>query len=649
MLSWFRKHAGSPWAKALYIFIAVTFFGGFGMLSSGRFRSCIGGDVQEDDVVAVVGGKEDITYGMLVRSIYRFRENWLRMMSEQYGDDIPQDILEGVDFKSQVMDMLVEDIVLHSAAEEWGIDVTDAEVRYSIGKTFRDRSGRFSRDIYEASLRNAGISEAVFEQRARDNIFNQKIMALVASSAKLLEGEARERYIFEQEKINLDYLSFDIDERFKDEKPTEEEINEYFEENSDRFNLPETRKIRFFRFHVPDYEGKVKLTNEKIEEFYEQSRDRYLVSPEKAVIRHILIRTPDPPDEERINASRALSEDLVARAREGMDFGELARTYSEDLNTKQQGGFTGEVVRGAMPPLDDAIFSLEPGEISDPVLTMAGFYIIKMEEKIPSEYESLEDVKDEVKGNLRRSTAFAMATIDANTVVREIDAGKDMERISGELGFKLYASEFFHRDERNVPDIPDIYLVAGEAFYLDKGQVSGVISGLDDVYVIEVVEIISPHQASLEESRTKIERIIGPEVKKKRALDEARGYLDELKAGASLNSVARKAGLEWEEAGLFPRAAADVPGVGYSEDIKVAAFRLGPDQPWPDDVYEVSRKMVILHFREKQEADLDEFDENPEDFEQEMLYEKQMEIFERFKEVLKKDAVKYEPLYEEIK
>ncbi len=652
MLSWFRKRARSRWVKALFYFIALTFFGGFGILSSSRIRSCAaGGRALPDAPVAHVKGNP-ITYEQLQRAVNEQRRYWLQMMREQYEGDIPESLMEGIDFKGQVMDQMVQNILLLSKAREWGIEVSNAEVRETIAHSplFRDRTGRFNRQIYLRMLSRQGKTEGAYEAEIRDQLAMTKLIGLVSGSALLLKGEARERYIFEHERINLEYLSLDIDERFKDARPTEEEISEYYEDNKERFDLPETRRVRFFKFHVPDYEKKVKLNAKELADFFNETKERYMVEPEKAHLRHILIRVNGSDSEEMIEESRIRAEELAARARAGQeDFAELARTFSEDAGTKDQGGDLGEIFRGrALPQIDEAAFALLPGEVSDPVRTQYGFHVLKLEDKTSAKFMPYYEVKDEVEESFRRTRAFALATLDANTVESMLNSGKGMQEVADETGIALYTSEFFHRQEQAVPDIPDFYQVSHHAFLLEMGETSEKISGLDDLYVIELAEIAEPHQASLEESREKIVRIITPEIKKKRARKEARAYLEELKAGTEVKRVAREAGLSWQETGFFPRAANEIPGIGYSEELKAAAFRLGPDQPWPEDVYEVSRKMVVIHFKELKPADMEEFEDNPDEFEQQILHEKQQEVTSNFIESLKQDAVTYTELYERV-
>jgi peptidyl-prolyl cis-trans isomerase SurA len=98
----------------------------------------------------------------------------------------------------------------------------------------------------------------------------------------------------------------------------------------------------------------------------------------------------------------------VKQARAGEDFGELAEKYSDDTNTKTQGGdlgvrapqATAEAQTGKRPFLSDAfekvVFPLEPGEVAEPVNAGDGIVIIKLISRQKSHYTSFEDAKEEM-------------------------------------------------------------------------------------------------------------------------------------------------------------------------------------------------------------------------------------------------------------
>ena len=95
--------------------------------------------------------------------------------------------------------------------------------------------------------------------------------------------------------------------------------------------------------------------------------------------RHILIK---PSEIMTDNQARELAASLKARAESGEDFGDLAREYSEDIGSAQEGGELGWVSPGQMvPEFQQAMDNTAVGQVSDPVRTQFGWHILKVEDR----------------------------------------------------------------------------------------------------------------------------------------------------------------------------------------------------------------------------------------------------------------------------
>ncbi len=78
----------------------------------------------------------------------------------------------------------------------------------------------------------------------------------------------------------------------------------------------------------------------------------------------------------------ALAEELRQRIADGEDFAQLAREYSDDTGSAENGGDLGWFGRGAMvPAFEEAAFALAPGEVSQPVKSDFGYHIIEVLER----------------------------------------------------------------------------------------------------------------------------------------------------------------------------------------------------------------------------------------------------------------------------
>ncbi len=122
--------------------------------------------------------------------------------------------------------------------------------------------------------------------------------------------------------------------------------------------------------------------------------------------RHILIRTNAQPSEQAIEVAEAIALqkalDAQSRIAGGESFEDVAKEVSEDVATAESGGDLGWLPRGRLPgEVEEAAFSLGVGELSDPIKTPSGYYLIYVADSDP------EREVDEAELETRRSAAFA--------------------------------------------------------------------------------------------------------------------------------------------------------------------------------------------------------------------------------------------------
>ena len=143
-------------------------------------------------------------------------------------------------------------------------------------------------------------------------------------------------------------------------------------------------------------------TQAEIQKFYETNSTASEV-PEQVRVRHILLMTIDPatraplPDDQ-IKAKRKQIDDLLKQARAGKDFATLAKQYSEDPGTKDDGGELPPFARAKddpnhamVPEFEAAAFALTNNQISDVVTTQFGYHIIQLLDKTPAKKLALTD------------------------------------------------------------------------------------------------------------------------------------------------------------------------------------------------------------------------------------------------------------------
>jgi parvulin-like peptidyl-prolyl isomerase len=202
--------------------------------------------------------------------------------------------------------------------------------------------------------------------------------------------------------------------------PDSVELDEYVEELRSAFNTDLQFQMKLegdgfteasFRRHVGRmlaakvYLDRIRIDaadvrDAEVKRFYEENPER-LRLPEQVRVRHILITWKPMGTQDDRGAVRKQMQPILERARAGEDFAALAREFSEDSATRGNGGDTGFFARGAMvPEFETVAFSLEPGEISEPLDTTFGVHILKLEERQASKLVPYDEIRDYLREHL---------------------------------------------------------------------------------------------------------------------------------------------------------------------------------------------------------------------------------------------------------
>lgn len=196
---------------------------------------------------------EDITYQEYSSLVDRAKKN-----QEQAGQTIDESQMDF--FRDQVWDAMVIQKLLDKKIKEFGIVVTDDEIREAlmgpnppadIKQQFTDSTGTFNRQMYEAAMkdpRNKQIIVAV-EDRERQRLIQQKLQSYVSASVTVSESEALDNFLKQNIKMKTDYVmvnSSTIPDA--DIKVTEDDFKKYYDEHPDEYTQVAERKLKYVLF-----------------------------------------------------------------------------------------------------------------------------------------------------------------------------------------------------------------------------------------------------------------------------------------------------------------------------------------------------------------------------------------------------------------
>lgn len=183
-------------------------------------------------------------------------------------------------------------------------------------------------------------------------------------------------------------------DNFKNNLGGEENYEEYLKQKNMttegiRLKLKENLIIQ--KFITEQVRKDIKVNYDDIQNYYENNKGIFK-DPDEVQISHILIRVSQTVAEK---SAKEKADEIIKQLKSGAGFIELAKTYSDDLATKDNGGDLGWCKKGTYDKdFEQTAFSLREGEISNVIRTPAGFHIIKCGSKKEGKLYKLSDIVD---------------------------------------------------------------------------------------------------------------------------------------------------------------------------------------------------------------------------------------------------------------
>jgi len=256
--------------------------------------------------------------------------------------------------------------------------VTTKDFTLTAGDVIRKMKSNAGNRINQLKSVDATQLKSVIEQNA-ENFGEQRLLLEAAKKANVTLSQAEIDSV-----LNLQYARAGGEEKFVDWLTKNGFDIEYVK--SDIAN-----GLLVQKFLDQELGDQIKVTDEELQEAYKKDKT--------ASVRHILLNTQGKSDSAKKEIYKKM-EDILAQAKSGKDFASLAKKYSEDPGSKDNGGLYKDFPRGRMvKPFDDAAFSVPVGDISDIIETRFGYHILKVIDR-KKETRPFEDVKEQLKRQL---------------------------------------------------------------------------------------------------------------------------------------------------------------------------------------------------------------------------------------------------------
>jgi peptidyl-prolyl cis-trans isomerase D len=561
--------------------------------------------------------------------------NIVEQVRQSFGNNLNEELIEMLQLRKRALDQLIDRSLMLQAAEKFKLTVSDEALSESIRNISAfQTAGAFDGRRYINTLNRNKITPEIFEIQQRDALLIDKLQAFISGNIKVSDPEAQQWYIWNNTEVDIDYVILEP-QQYKDIEPTDEEIRNYFDQHKDSYKTDPQIKIRYLYFKSEDYADKVTVSEDDIQDYYESNPEKFK-SPKTVEARHILIKLGPDANAEEVESARQRIETVFEMAKEGQEFAELAKKYSEGP-TKTQGGNLGAFRREAMvKPFADKAFSMKAGEISEPVRTRFGWHIIKVEKVNPEKTLTLSEAEGDILKNLKADFSKILAYDEAETVYDESFEGRDLDVIAEERNLKILTTEYF--SQKNPPEeIKGNPRFTSFAFSLPTNEISGVQDFGDGYYLIEVIDQVPAQISEIETVEAKVKEDLVKEKQDAKARDEAQTLLAELKNGETFATLSEKFKLAPKKTGFFKRNDS-IPTIGSERELARIAFRLSDNNKLPEEVIKGQKGYFVISFRERQKPSLEGFEKEKTEIKERLLQQKTLKTFDAWLKQLKNES-----------
>lgn len=476
------------------------------------------------------------------------------------------------EFRYALLENLIRQRLLAQEAVGAGLAVPDAQLASVIEQIDAFRvDGKFSRQRYENSLSNQGMTPLTFEARVRQELLVEQLVDAYVRSA-FVSTAVIDRLIRlneEQREVSLAQIAPDAYLARTGVDPSEAKA--YYDSHPAEFQTPEQVRLEYVVLSADAMHADIQVTPEEAKQYFEE-HEKEFGAPEERRVSHILVRVAASASAAERAAAERKAEDLLKQARQA-PFAELAKQHSQDSGSAGNGGDLGYFGRGAMAKsFEDAAFQMKPDEIRGPVQTDFGYHILKLTGIKPGKGGSFEEAKDRIEQELRKRKAgkrFAEAAENFSNLVFE--QGDSLQPAAEALKLQIQKSPWLSR-------------AGGEGFPGNEKMLAAVFSEdvLKNKRNTEAIEVapntlvsarVIEHRPASIQAFGEVKEAIVKQISRKKASELA---VQEGKEKLALLAQGKEAALDWGKPVLASRrqAPGSMPEAIFTEVFKASVTKL---------------------------------------------------------------------------
>jgi peptidyl-prolyl cis-trans isomerase D len=422
------------------------------------------------------------------RQLWAQRQNrW----AQQFNSDIPAD--QAAQMQDSILDQLILQKLIKARLHDQRYRVSDAKVLAEVQgiSAFKGPDGKFDANQARQVLRQYNKDERSFFDETRTQLVVNQLQQGIGGSYFLTPAESRRLYNLENEEREVQYVQLPA-EKFAGNEPIDEAaVKSYYDKNGDRFMTTEYASLEYAELRLEQLAAQVVPTEDDLRKLYDENKANYVLDEQRRT-RHIVIPVNGDDDA----GAKKQAEAVLAEARAGKDFAELAKKYSKDPSAADGGelGFVGR--KDFAGPIGDTLFGMKVGDVAGPVKSQFGYHILKLEEIRAAEVKPFEAVRAELDSQYRTDRAAQLFGERQDAISENLEKGEtDLDKIAQTLGLTRGSVAEFRRGGGGEPlgSGAELQQVVFSDATLNQGKIGGPVELGEDRLVL--VKVTSHHKS----------------------------------------------------------------------------------------------------------------------------------------------------------
>ncbi len=578
------------------------------------------GNLTEQGVVAKVGDQP-------IRAL-DVNERANAIGRQQFRGNIPSQLKPYL--LARAADNLISQGALVYEADRMGLGVTNEELVSYLhqgqwGQAFFPGGNFIGQESYESFIQNQfHLSVAQFEREIKAQLATEKLLTTVGAAVSVSDKEVTEEAEKQETKVKLQYAVLTLDDMKKLINPSPEELHAFYDANKAQLvnSIPEKRKARYVLIDTTKLADSIQVSQGDLQKYYNQHQEEFRV-PETVTVRHILIKTPPPGadgkvDPKAVEAAKAKAEDVDKQLKAGANFADLAKKYSDDPGSAQNGGLLPAIKRGqTVPEFEQAAFNTPVGQMTGVIRTSYGFHIIEVEAKQSAHLKSLDEVKAQIEPLIKQDEASAEARKQADalqTLARTVG----LDKAAAQKGLTVTTTDLIARGDP-LPGLGNAPDLSGDLFAANKNNPPETASVPQGYAIYQVTEIQPPQTPTFEQAKAQLETQFQNQRAQSLLAQKTQQLSDRAKAEHDLAKAAKEAGATLKTSDMVD-STAQVPDIGPLTGGAAVAFDMKPgDISGP---IQGGTNGIVLTVLEKQQPSPEELKQNWDKVKESLLQQK---------------------------